>query len=337
MKHIHGKTISDFLSLIRFQNLLIVALTMILMRYAILRPILNALQVEMIDDPGFFSPMVLQTKWYDFFILVLSTVFITAAGYVINDYFDIRTDLINRGTIIVGNTISRRKAMMYHNIFNILGVAGGFYVSWKIGFFWMGILFLLVSGLLYFYSVSYKRQFLIGNIVIAFLTALVPFLVVIFDAPTIYKFYSSTTTSFPGVSLLFFWVGGFALFAFLTTLIREIVKDIEDFEGDSTYGRNTLPIVAGILTSKIVVAVLIAITIGALYFVWFRYFGDLLTLGYLTLLIAVPLVFAGIKTILSNSRESLHRTSTILKMVMLAGILYSIVAGILITTGNFLK
>jgi 4-hydroxybenzoate polyprenyltransferase len=336
MKHTHGKFLSDFLRLIRFQNLMIVALTMILMRYAIIRPLLNALQVEMIYNPGVLVPMVLQTKWFDFIILVVSTVFITAAGYVINDYFDIRTDLINRGSIIVGNTIPRRSAIMYHNLFNILGVAGGFYVSWRIGFLWMGVLFLLVSGLLYFYSVTYKRQFLIGNIVIALLTAMVPFLVVIFDAPSIYRYYSSTTISFPGVSLLFFWVGGFALFAFLTTLIREIVKDIEDYEGDSTYGRNTLPIVAGIMASKIVTDVLIAVTIGALYLVWQRFIEDRLTLGYMTLFIALPLVYAGIMTVISKSREGLHRASTIIKLVMLAGLLYSVVAGYIISTGNFI-
>jgi len=336
MKHIPGKNFSAFLRLIRFQNLLIVALTMILMRYAILRPLLNAFQVEMIDNPGVLVPMVLQTKWYDFFILVISTVFITAAGYVINDYFDIRTDLINRGSIIVGNTVSRRSAMMYHNIFNILGVAGGFYVSWRIGFFWMGVLFLLVSGLLYFYSVTYKRQFLIGNIVIAFLTALVPFLVVIFDAPSIYRYYLSASTSFPGVSLLFFWVGGFALFAFLTTLIREIVKDIEDYEGDRTYGRRTLPVVAGIMASKIVANVIIVVTICALYFVWQKYINDRLTLGYITLLVVLPLVYAGILTMRSSSREGLHRASSTLKLVMFVGLLYSLVAGYIITTGNFI-
>jgi 4-hydroxybenzoate polyprenyltransferase len=336
MKHTHGEHLHDFLRLIRFQNLLIVALTMILMRYAILRPILKALQVEMIDNPGVMVPMMLQTRWYDFFILVVSTVFVTAAGYVINDYFDIRTDLINRGSIIVGNTIPRRTAIMYHNIFNILGVVGGFYVSWRIGFLWMGVLFIMVSGLLYFYSVSYKRQFLIGNIVIAFLTALVPFLVVIFDAPSIYRYYSATAVSFAGVSLLFFWVGGFALFAFLTTLIREIVKDIEDYEGDSTFGRNTLPIVAGIMASKIVADVLIAVTICALYIVWNRYINDKLTLAYLTLFISLPLVYAGFMTIRSNSRAGLHKASTVLKLVMLFGLLYAVVAGFIITTGNFL-
>ena len=144
---------------------------------------------------------------------------------------------------------------------------GGFYVSFKIGYFWLGVLFLLVSGLLYFYSATYKRQFLIGNIVVAFLTALVPFMVILFDGPPVFRFYSLNAISFPGVSLLFIWVGGFALFAFLTTLIREIVKDIEDYEGDKILGRNTLPVVAGIITSKIVVEILSAITVFLLYLI----------------------------------------------------------------------
>ena len=335
MKPTPGNRLTDFLHLIRMPNLLILAMTMILMRYAIIRPILNALMVEMYDAPGILSPMMLQTKWFDFIILVLSTVFITAGGYVINDYFDIQTDIINRGTIIVGNTVPRRRAMMYHNILNILGVAGGFYVSWRIGYIWLGVFFILVSGLLYFYSATYKRQFLIGNIVVALLTAMVPLLVVLFEATPVYRYYSVVAVNFPGVSLLFFWVGGFALFAFLTTLIREIVKDIEDFEGDSTFGRNTLPVVAGKTTSKIVVEILSAATIFLLYLVWFLYMRDMLTLGYITLFIFIPFIYVGIIVMRSETREKLHKASRTVKLIMLAGVLYSIVAGIIITTGNF--
>ena len=80
--------------------------------------------------------------------------------------------------------------MMWHNIFNIAGVAAGFYISWKAGYIWMGILFLVVSGLLYFYSASYKRQFLIGNIIVALLTAMVPMLVVFYEWPALYKYYT---------------------------------------------------------------------------------------------------------------------------------------------------
>ena len=78
---------------------------------------------------------------------------------------------------------------MWHNIFNIVGVSAGFYISWVDGYFWLGILFLAVSGLLYFYSASYKRQFLIGNIIVAILTAMVPLLVVFYEWPALYKYY----------------------------------------------------------------------------------------------------------------------------------------------------
>jgi 4-hydroxybenzoate polyprenyltransferase len=183
--------------------------------------------------------------WFDFLFLVLATLCLTAGGYVINDYFDIKTDLINRGNVIVGTVIPRRRAMMLHNILNIAGVAAGFYISWRVGYFWLGTLFLLVSGLLWFYSASYKRQFLIGNILVAILTALVPFLVVFFEFPTMYEYYSVNAIEHPYYKLLFFWTGGFSVFAFMTTLAREIIKDIEDYEGDREYGRSTLPVVLG--------------------------------------------------------------------------------------------
>src|SRR5690606_1398445 len=118
---------------------------MMLMRYAIIRPLLGAILVTMAGDPATLVAMDFRLGWFDFLILVISTCLITAAGYVINDYFDIRADLINRGTIIVGNTITRRMAMMYHNVFNLLGVIGGIYVSARIGYVWLGIFFILIS------------------------------------------------------------------------------------------------------------------------------------------------------------------------------------------------
>src|SRR5665811_1163028 len=176
----------EFLKLIRWQNLIMIITTMILMRYAVLASLISKIGVILIKGSGEEIPMTLQSPWYDFALLILATVFITAGGYVINDYFDIKTDLINRGKVIVGTKIPRRQAMMWHNIFNITGVAAGFYVSAKAGYIWIGILFLIVSGLLYFYSASYKRQFLIGNLVVAVLTAMVPLLVVVYEWPALY-------------------------------------------------------------------------------------------------------------------------------------------------------
>jgi 4-hydroxybenzoate polyprenyltransferase len=307
---------------------------MLLMRYAVISPLLNAMPVTMLDSPLIVTRMTFQLGWFDFLILVLSTVLITAAGYVINDYFDIRADLINRGSIIVGNTMTRRMAMLYHNIFNVLGVIGGTYVSARIGYFWLGILFVLVSGLLYFYSATYKRQFLIGNIIVAFLTAMVPMMVVIYEAPPIFMHYAGSVTDFPGVAILFYWVGGFALFAFMTTFIREIIKDMEDYKGDQALGRKTLPVTAGIFTSGIAVLFLSLVTIFLLYFVWFRYLNDKITLAYITLLITVPMIWVIYKVLTGKEQHTFHAASRLMKLIMLAGILYSLVAGGIITSGK---
>jgi 4-hydroxybenzoate polyprenyltransferase len=336
MKHSHGEMIKDLMTLVRLPNLLIVAVTMMLMRYAIIRPVLNSLPVIMSDASLIVTRMTFQLRWFDFIILVMSTLFITAAGYVINDYFDIRTDLINRGTIIVGNTITRRMAMMYHNIFNILGAIGGIYVSARIGYVWLGIFFILIPGLLYFYSVTYKRQFLVGNIIIALLVALVPMIVVVYDAAPIYKFYAANTVSFPGVAILFFWVGGFALFAFLTTLIREIIKDMEDYEGDRAVGLRTLPVKAGLTAAKTVVLVLSLVTMAILYLVCLKYLNDKITLAYVSLLIAIPFIVLIYRVMTAKEKRHFHRASSLMKMIMLAGILYSLVAGGIITSGKII-
>jgi 4-hydroxybenzoate polyprenyltransferase len=229
--------------------------------------------------------------------------------------------------------MTRRMAMLYHNIFNILGVIGGTYVSARIGYFWLGILFVLVSGLLYFYSATYKRQFLIGNIIVAFLTAMVPMMVVIYDAPPIFRHYGSVI-DFPGVAILFYWVGGFALFAFMTTFIREIIKDMEDYKGDLALGRKTLPVTAGIFASGIAVLFLSFVTIFLLYFIWFRYLNDKITLAYITLLITLPVILVMYKVLTAKDRHALHAASRLMKLIMLAGILYALVAGGIITSGK---
>jgi 4-hydroxybenzoate polyprenyltransferase len=322
-----------FLKLIRWKNLLIVILTMILMRYCVLAALIGKLSIIMQD--GTTATMSLRFSLPDFILLVLATVFLTAGGYVINDYFDIKTDLINKGKVIVGTRIPRRHAMMWHNIFNIAGVLIGFYISWKSGYFWLGSMFLLVSGLLYFYSASYKRQFLIGNLVVAALVAMVPLLVVIYEWPALYRYYTVNAINLPDISFIFYWVGGFALFAFLTTLTREIIKDIEDFEGDIAYGRNTVPVVLGILTARIISIALVVITIILLFLAWHFFISDKITLIYMSVAVILPLIWVIISVLLSNDKKKLHGASTLMKIVMLTGILYSVLVRIILTWNLF--
>jgi 4-hydroxybenzoate polyprenyltransferase len=324
-----------FLNLIRWQNLLTVILTMVLMRYAVLAPLISKIGVILIKGSGEVIPMTLQFPWFDFVLLVTATVFITAGGYVINDYFDIKTDLINKGKVIVGTKIPRRQAMMWHNIFNLAGVSLGFYISYKAGYIWLGALFLVVSGLLYFYSASYKRQFLIGNIVVALLTAMVPMLVVFYEWPALYKYYTLNATMLPKINIIVYWIGGFALFAFLTNLIREIIKDIEDFEGDIAYGRNTVPVVIGVLSAKIVSISLIVITISMLYLIWYFFVHDTITVIYLSAGIVLPLLYVIYILVVSSNRKQLHGASSVMKIVMLTGILYSVVVKVILTWNLF--
>jgi len=318
----------EILNIVRWKNLLIVIATMVMTKYLLLDSLASGMTVN--TTQGEVVRVSLQLPWFDFFFLVLATVLLTAGGYVINDYFDIKTDLINRGKVIVGTVITRRKAMMLHNILNIIGVASGFYISWRVGYFWLGILFLLVSGLLWFYSASYKRQFLIGNILVALLTAMVPLLVVFYEFPSLYKFYSATAAEHPDYSILFVWTGGFAIFAFLTTIVREIIKDIEDYDGDIEYGRNTLPVVLGIRNTRVLIIFLVLTIITALFFVWYLFLFDAITLAYLCVAIILPLFLIIYMVVSGKGKRRFSSASTIMKIVMLSGLLYMVVVKFII-------
>jgi 4-hydroxybenzoate polyprenyltransferase len=312
-----------------------VIFTMVMMRYAVIAPLIGKIGVVLLKGNGDTIPMTLQFPWYSFAMLVLATVCITAGGYVINDYFDIKTDMINKGKVIVGTKVSRRQAMMWHNLLNIVGVAIGFYISFVAGYLWLGALFLVVSGLLYFYSASYKRQFLIGNIIVALLTAMVPMLVVFYEWPALYKYYTINTVALPEINFIVYWIGGFALFAFLINLIREIIKDIEDFEGDIAYARNTVPVVIGKLSAKVVSVSLIMITIILLYLTWYFFINDTITLVYITVAIVIPLLYVIYKLFISSEKKQLHSASSMVKIVMITGVLYSVVVKVILTWNLF--
>lgn len=322
-----------FMKLIRWQNLLIVIITQLLIRYALIDTLAGTMLLQGVIPAGPESYINLQLPLIDFIILVFATVCITAGGYVINDYFDIRTDLVNKGEVIVGTKIPRRRAMMWHNILSMLGVLAGFWVSYRIGFLWAGIAFLLVSGLLYFYSVSYKKQLLVGNIIVAILTSFVPLMVVLYELAAIYEYYGPELISLASAKTIFYWVTGFAVFAFLTTLAREIVKDIEDFEGDRAYGSRSLPVVAGIKLSKAIASLILAATIVLMIIMWSLYIGDIISLLYIILAAVLPLLFSILTLIRGKSSSQFRQVSQIIKGVMLTGILYTLLFRLIIEKG----
>jgi 4-hydroxybenzoate polyprenyltransferase len=306
------------LKLIRIQNLLIVAITQYLMRFAIIRPIIKLKNFD------------LQMSELDFLILVLSTICLTAAGYVINDYFDTKTDEFNRpDRVIVDRLISRRSAMALHIVLNVLGVIGGFYISHVVGHLKFGFIFILITGILWYYSTTYKRQFLVGNILVAVLTALVPLLVILYEMPLLnYRYSEILIKENTNLNVVLYWILAFSFFAFITTLIREIIKDTEDFEGDNAYGRNTLPILLGINYTKLIILILISGTLTSLILIYLRELkGSVITFWYLLIVLVLPFIYLIYRIIKADSKKDYHFASVLLKIIMLGGLLYSIVAG----------
>ncbi len=323
----------SFLKLIRWQNLLIIIITQFLIRYALIGTLAGNIMLEGVLAEGPESFMSLQLPVLDFIILVFSTVLITAGGYVINDYFDIRTDLVNKGEVIVGTKVPRRRAIMWHNILSLLGVIAGFWLSFRTGCWWLGMIFLLVTGLLYFYSVTYKKQFLIGNIIVAILTGFVPLMVVLFELMAIYNYYGADLLSTSALKIIFYWVAAYAVFAFLTTLGREIVKDMEDFEGDKAYGSRSLPVVTGINTSKAVVTVIIVITVVLVGTMWSLFINEIISIIYILIAIVLPLLISLLVLFRSKTARQFRNVSRILKAVMLTGVLYTVLYWILSNKG----
>jgi 4-hydroxybenzoate polyprenyltransferase len=312
----------NFLKLIRYQNLLIVIVTQCIMRWCIIEPILKVNNFQ------------LQFSTINFFLLVLATVFLTAGGYVINDYFDTKTDILNRpNTVIIGKQIKRRTAIIIHTTLNIIAILIGLYISIRIHLYQLGFIFVLVSGILWFYSTTYKRQFLIGNIIVAILTGLVPMMVVLYEVPLLNTTYRATLLEFhTNFYNLFYWVAGFSFFAFITTLSREIIKDVEDFEGDTAYGRRTIPIVMGVTYTKIFIIFLELVTIGGLLFVYFGFLNDHITQWYMLFALILPMLFLVYKIIRAKTKSDYHFANILSKIIMLAGILYSFIAWYIFTS-----
>ena len=296
-----------------------------LMRYYVLRPM-----VEVND-------LYLQLSHFNFFLLILSTVLIAAAGNVINDYFDQQTDRVNKPKdIIVGVHVKRRTAMAVHQLFNLLGLALAVFVAWRIGMWKLSILSFFAAGSLWFYSVQFKKDLIIGNVIIAFLAGLVPLLVGIYEVPLLIKAYGKEVVEAYAISrptedpsdyfrYMFYFIFGYSIFAFILNFIREIQKDMADIKGDIRIKARTIPIIYGLKKAKIVTAILIVGTMAALVFLQQKVVSDTYSLIYLILAILIPLTVSLWFNHRAVRRHEFVKAGNFLKLSMLGGILYSIV------------
>lgn len=300
------------LRLMRYDNLIIMVITQYFIRFFVLKPLLA------------ISDFSLQLNELQFLILVLSTVFLAASGYIINDYFDRKTDLINRpGRVIVGRIISMRYAMAFHMAFTIIGLSLGFYLSYSIHRLGLSMIFFFVSVVLWLYSTTYKRQIIVGNLIISLLVGMIPMMVLLFEFPMLAHRYQLYVLAFGNkLQILIFWVGSYAFFAFITNLIREIIKDMEDFEGDFIFGRQTIPIVWGMKTAKLIVAGLILLTLVLLCCLLFFQLRNTISFIYIPLFIFIPMIMLAFLTYRADSKNRYHHLSQLIKLVMLAGLMY---------------
>lgn len=232
------KPIAAFFDLIRWKNILIVAVAQLLIWLCVILPFEN------FHESDFFF---LDLK--NFSLLSISTILLAAAGYIINDYFDIRIDLRNRPEkVIIGKVIKQRWAMFWHSLFNALGIGIALYLAWQLDNYGLILLQLGTTILLWLYSTHLKRMYISGNIAVAMLTALSLATVVLFE-PGLYPYMAqkSVISSF-GFAIInpVYFIGVYIYFAFFLTWIREIVKDMEDFKGDAEEGCVTMPIKIGL-------------------------------------------------------------------------------------------
>jgi 4-hydroxybenzoate polyprenyltransferase len=232
-----------------------------------------------------------------FFLLVTSTCLIAAAGYIINDYYDIKIDLVNKPErVVIGQGITRRYAILMHTMLSFLGIGIGFFLDWRIGAINFASVFLL-----WWYSNDLKRQPFIGNVVVALLTALS---IVIVDA--LYR---------TGNFLIF----TYGCFAFFMTLVREIIKDMEDLKGDDTFGCRTLPIIWGLRKTKLFVYVIVLIFSVSVIMINVVFVN--LPLRYFLLFLFIPLLWLVLRLFRADTKKDFAWLSAFCKIILLLGVL----------------
>ncbi|WP_297868145.1 geranylgeranylglycerol-phosphate geranylgeranyltransferase [uncultured Flavobacterium sp.] len=291
-----------YLKLIRYQNLLMLAFMQLVFRYLFLAQ----------------SYVDLALTDFNYILLVIATVCIAAGGYVINNIMDQDTDEIAKPqNRVVGVSISETVAYNWYIGLTIVGVGIGFYLSNVIYKPTFASMFILVATLLYMYATSFKQIPVLGNVVVALMLSTSIIIIGLFDIlPAI-----DVDNRFR-MKEAFDILMHYAIFAFIINLIREIVKDMEDMDGDYQSGINSLPIAIGVQKTKIIVGVLTVISIGILaYYVNSNLFELDYVVYYTMILIVGPLIYFGVKLLNATTKKEFHHLSLVLKIILFFGIL----------------
>ena len=294
--------IQHFLQLIRYKNLLMIAFVQVLF------------SVVLAFNQGYFSTT------FDiviFFLLIQTTVLLAAAGNIINDFFDIEIDKINKpNKVLVGKVISGKSTLIIYYILNFFGIISGIGLAYFHDKIIYGLLFILISILLYYYSKYLKKIALLGNFIVSIFIAL--------SIVLVYVFSPFDKLRFQMVNFNYLTIFIYALLAFLLNFIREIVKDIEDVDGDYSQGMKTLPILIGKKRTQIILFYLSFIPFIAIILLISISKHTILIIYSLVFLI-IPLGYFMYKIKDSKSKKEIHKLSTLLKIIMLLGILSIII------------
>ncbi len=256
---------------------------------------------------------------FQFFLLVLATALICAGGYVINDYFDVQIDAVNKPEKqIIGNKIAPEKAFNFYLILTVIGLGLGVYLSLVIDYWKLVTIFVVVIALLYLYSIAFKRMVFIGNFIVALLSAISVIIVMLFE-PSLYNLARPGDYYIAGLCTKY--ILGISFFAFALTVVREIVKDIQDIEGDRKFNAKTLPVKYGVGSAKLIAQLFLVLTIGGLLylnFTVFNIFGNVYLI-YILVLVAF-LLFIGFRLFTAGTKKEYGFISTLLKVSMVIGL-----------------
>jgi 4-hydroxybenzoate polyprenyltransferase len=304
-------------------NLLIVIATMYVLRLFLIAPYIDSQCLG----------MKLRLSEFDFFLSVLVVVLLTAAGNIINDYFDVKVDLINKpDRVVVGKTVKRRVAMVLHQSFNIIGVFISIYLSIKYNLWWPVLIPVVIATLLWFYSPIFKKQIFSGNLVVALCVSFVPIWTGAYEIPLIIKYYKDIHQNADLLQTnLWIIIGAYALFAFLLSLSREALKDLEDLKGDKIGQYQTMPIVKGEGFTRNYAALMMLLCLGAVSLAFYRVGLHPGTDINAALALAACVIIPGMLTIFISlfARKKSHYSiaSLLAKITMAGGLVLCVLAG----------
>lgn len=287
----------NYLRLIGFHDLLMVAVAQILIKYFLFAPF----QID------------ITLNGFGIFLLIFATLCIVAAGKIILAINNVEADKINRpDQMIIGKSVSEKNAYTLFLVLNVLGVAIGFYLSNLIGHPGFSALAIIISGLLYIYATYLKKQMIAGNVVIGILSAMVIIVMGLYDLlPAIVPENQATQHTIFSILL------DYALLALLLNWLREMVKDQANVDGDHKAENNTVSVSLGKKrTGKIMCALGLLPLAAVIYYMYHYLFGNQAIVLYALILIVGPLLYFQVKILNAETEKDFSQLYWVLTFTM---------------------